>query len=255
VPALRDLQRDFAAYLVAGEETPLLDQVADARVSAAQCLNIHRNNVAITLGEALAGVYPVVQQLVGSAFFADAAKKYSRAHPCRSGNLHDFGREFPAALAADERLKQLPYLPDVAALEWAFHEAFHGPHAPGLDPGRLRQWSAMQFPGLRFSLHPGMGLLGSQHPVLTIWEAHQAEQLPEALDLGIGAEYVLLTRPQLEVELHRLTAAEFTFLRALGNDATLEQATDAAIVCDDSFDLESRLTALVAGGVIVDVRE
>jgi hypothetical protein len=79
--------------------------------------------------------------------------------------------------------------------------------------------------------------------------------VPATLDLGIGAEHVLLVRPELEVELHRLTAAEYTFLHALGDDATLEQATEAAIACADDFDLESRLAALLAGGVIVDVRE
>ena len=249
---LRDLQRGFAAFLVTGDAAPLADQVTDARVSAVQCLNIHRNNVTITLREALAAVYPVVQQLVGSEFFADAARNHVREYPCRSGNLHDFGREFPETLAGDGRLQHLAYLPDVAALEWAFHEVFHGPHSDGLDFAKLQDRDATQFSELRFSLHPGLRLLKSQHPVLTIWEAHQSGEMPDTLDLGIGGERVLLVRPRLQVELHRLSVAEFAFLNSLSSNATLEEATETACACDDAFDLESRLTALVAGHVIVD---
>ena len=250
--ALRDLQREFAGYLIAGEATSLLERVADARVPAARCLNIHRNNVTITLREALAAVFPVVQQLLGDDFFSDVATRYLRTHPCRSGNLHYFGRQFPAALADDQRLVELAYLPEVAALEWAYHETYHGPDAAALDPVKLQQWVPEQFGELYFTLHPGLRLLSSVHPVLTIWEAHQGDSLPDRIDLGVGAEQVLLIRPQLEVELHRLAKADAVFLSSLGNDAILEQATEDAIACDDAFDLESCLMGFVAAGVIVD---
>lgn len=255
MPALRDLQREFAAYLVTGEARALTGDVAAARVTAAQCLNIHRNNVSITLREALAAVYPVVQQLVGEAFFADVARNYLRDHPCRSGNLHDFGNALPSALAADARLAELPYLADVAALEWAYHEVFHGARADPVDPARLQQWRSDQFAELYFVLHPGVRLLSSEHPIVTIWEAHQGAPLVHEIDLGIGAEHVLLTRPRLSVQLHRLVRADYAFLASLLDGATLEWATEAAVACDGEFDLQSRLTTFVTSGLIVDVHD
>ena len=253
--ALRDLQREFAAYLMDGEATSLLAQVADAKVAAVQCLSIHRNNVTITLREALAAVYPVVRQLLGDDFFSDVANRYLHNRPCRSGNLHDFGNEFAAALAGDQRLLPFEYLADVAALEWAYHTTFHGPDAAALEWEKLHQWTPEQFGGLHFVLHPGLSLLSSVHPVLTIWEAHQRDSLPERVDLGIGAEHVMVIRPQQEVELHRVTEVDVVFLDSLGDGVTLEQATEAAIAADEAFDLESRLTGFFAVGAIVDVHD
>lgn len=250
---LRELQRQFADYLTVGDIAPVLEQVADARVMAAQCLNIHRNNVTITLREALAAIYPVVQQLVGEAFFADVARGYTLAHPCRSGNLHDFGEALPAVLAADERLAHLAYLPDVAALEWAYHATFHGPDATALDLSELRQWCPEQFPTLYFEVHPGARLLSSAYPVLTIWEAHQCAILPDHIDLNAGAQHVLVLRSDLDVVLHRLTQGDVPFLSALIGGVTLEAATDAAIGEDDTFDLQSRLLDFVAIGAVVGV--
>jgi len=47
------------------------------------------------------------------------AQGYVLAVPSVSGDLEDYGSRFPAYLAGVERAHGLPYLVDVARLEWA----------------------------------------------------------------------------------------------------------------------------------------
>src|SRR5512134_2126308 len=125
MPLLREAQLAFAG------------RVFGTRHSVSPREQIYRNNVFISLTGALADVYPVVQRLVGEKFFAQLARRYIRAYPSRSGNLHDFGRHLGGFMLPMKELKGLPYLADVAALEWACHESFHAAEAAALDFSRL----------------------------------------------------------------------------------------------------------------------
>ena len=123
--ALRETQEEFAAALLGGGAHRF-----DRR------LQVYRNNVFVSLLQALADVYPVLVRLVGRDYFDQAARRFVREHPSRSGNLHDFGSELPGFLGRLPEAASLPYLPDVAALEWAWHEAFHAGDAPALEAAR-----------------------------------------------------------------------------------------------------------------------
>ncbi|MEK7711434.1 MAG: DNA-binding domain-containing protein, partial [Pseudomonadota bacterium] len=126
---LRDLQTDFAAA-VFDERPEMSARVRAGRFPAAQHLQVYRNNVVESLTGALCAVYPVVEKLVGDGFFRYAVHEYLRAHRPRSGNLHDFGDAFASFLSGFAPAAELPYLPDVARLEWAWHQAFHAADAP-----------------------------------------------------------------------------------------------------------------------------
>src|SRR5690349_19822275 len=52
---------------------------------------VYRRNVLANLHDALAAAYPVVRRLVGEAFFREAARQFTQAHPSTSGDLHAFG--------------------------------------------------------------------------------------------------------------------------------------------------------------------
>ena len=104
---------------------------------AARYLQVYRNNVFESLVGALKAVYPVVERLVGTGFFAYAADGYIRRHPPTSGNLHDFGGDFAGFLAGFEPARELTLLPDIARLEWAWHRAFHAADQAPLALERL----------------------------------------------------------------------------------------------------------------------
>jgi hypothetical protein len=104
---LAELQREFARELLAG----------GAR------LRVHRETTLGALAGALEATYPVCARLVGPEFFHAAARRFAREVPSRSPDLTDYGAELADWLAAFEPARALPYLPDVARLEWALHRA------------------------------------------------------------------------------------------------------------------------------------
>jgi hypothetical protein len=205
---------------------------------------IYRNNIFISLTGALADVYPVVQRLVGEKFFAQLARRYIRAHPSRSGNLHDFGRHFSVFMLSVEALRGLPYLADVAALEWACHESFHAAEAAPLDFSKLTDPESAKAP-----LHPAARLVASRYPILAIWQANQADE-PGLVDLDAGGDWLVVLRRELQVEILRSTAGEFALLAALHHGMSLGHACEAGLAAEPALDLPAAIGRFVTHGLL-----
>lgn len=250
---LPELQAAFAAGIL-GESAVAMAAIAPGRFAPDQHLQIYRNNIFESLTGALTAVYPVIERLVGTGFFRFAADNYIRLHPPRSGNLHDFGMHYADFLAGFAPAAGLPYLPDVARLEWAWHEAFHAADAAALDARRLADVAAEQQGDLRFTLHPSARLLDSPYPLLNIWQANQDDAAEQIIDLTQGGAPLLVIRRGLRVEIDTLTPGEHALLRALAQDATLETACDAAFAVEAAFDLAVALQRGIHGGTLVALR-
>ena len=205
---------------------------------------IYRNNVFISLTGALADVYPVVRRLVGEKYFAQLARRYVRIHPSRSGNLHDFGRQMSQFLGELHDLNNLPYLPDIAALEWACHEAFHAGEAAPLDFARLADLE-----NTKAALHPAVRLVASRYPVLAIWEANQADD-PGVIDLDAGVDWLVVFRRDLEVQILRSSAGEFALLAALHEDRSLGEACATALAAEPALDLAATMARLAINNLL-----
>jgi hypothetical protein len=203
-------------------------------------LQVYRNNVFISLRQALADVYPVVHRLVGEEFFNQLARRFVREHPSRSANLHDFGRELARFLENLPDLSELPYLPDVAALEWALHEIFHEAEAQPFDFSKLSDPESAKVP-----LHPAARLIASRYPILSIWEANQGDD-PGVVDLDAGADWLIVFRDGLERQILRVTPGEFALLGALAQGMTLGEACEAALTAERPLDLAAAMRRFVA---------
>lgn len=248
---LPELQAAFLAGVL-GEGAAL--PIAPGRFPPDQHLQIYRNNVFASLTGALKAEYPVIERLVGEGFFRFAADGYIRRHPPSSGNLHDFGAHYANFLTGFAPAAALPYLPDVARLEWAWHEAFHAADAEPLDPQRLAEVAPAHQSSLRFTLHPSARLLISSYPLLRIWQANQDNAPEQAIDLKEGGAQLLVIRRGLQVEIETITIGEHALLHALAQDATLEAACEAAFASDATLDLTVALQRIVQGGILVSLR-
>ena len=240
--ALRETQEEFAAALLGSGAHRF-----DGR------LQVYRNNVFVSLSQALADVYPVLVRLVGRDYFDQAARRFVREHPSRSGNLHEFGRELAGFLGRLPEAASLPYLPDVAALEWAWHEAFHAAEAPALDAARLAALPESALGGLRLRLSPAARLVASRYPVLAIWEANR-DGAPEGAEISLdaGPDWLLVTRRELERAIERVTPGEHALLAALASGAPLAEACEAAAAAAPGIDLEAAMARFVAERTITD---
>ncbi|RFC36592.1 MAG: putative DNA-binding domain-containing protein [Candidatus Nitrotoga sp. LAW] len=164
---------DFARAIVRGEELSSRIDTGYQNYSIVIAIEVYRNNYRGNLHDTLTGAYPVIEQLVGKELFRLLMRQFIGQHFSRSGNLHHYGAEMGGFIAAFEPAQELPYLPDVAALEWACHCAYFAEDAATLDIDKLAQVSPEQYPDMILHIHPACQLMCFRYPITAIWHAHQ----------------------------------------------------------------------------------
>lgn len=218
-------------------------------------LAIYRGNVVGASGKALAGAYPIIGKIVGEQFFEGLAREYLRGHPSTSGDLNEFGESFPEFLAEFPHTQDLPYLPDVARMEWLAHRAYYAADAQPADLGWLAATSPETWGRLRFTLAPACVVMESRWPLARIWEVHQDDFDGEfSVDLDSGPQRVLIYRPQFRVLVGVLSAGSYRFLQAAAGGVPLAGALDAALAAQPDFALGPALAAWIEAGVIAAAR-
>jgi hypothetical protein len=256
MPSLRELQQDFAdAVLGPPGLSPAF--AASSSDTGAERLAIYRNALFANYRGALSATYPVVKRLTDAPFFHAAVDAFAHAHPSTSGDLNLYGDAFARFLAAYPPAAQLPYLPDVARLEWAIDEAQRTPDAPRVPEAVLAALSiapAQRLPALELPLEPSCRLIRSTYPILHLWQVNQPDyQGDTRVSLDEGADRLLVRRDADGISLQRLAAGEFAWLAALADASTLAAAIDAAQAADPDFDLGSTLRAHIQAGTIAAV--
>jgi hypothetical protein len=215
--------------------------------------NVYRNNVFSSLVECLRARFPVVARLVGEDFFTAMARVFIGQRPPTSAALLEYGREFPDFLRTFEPVSALPYLPDVAQLEWLMAYAYHAPDA--------RQLPADALVGLGeevleagLELHPSCALLISRYPVFSIWRTNTYDAVVAPIDASASDEAVLIVRPEFEVVLYRIDAATHAFIAALKAGHGLELAAEVATEISSGFDAAAALEFVFRAGAVIGVR-
>lgn len=252
---LGDLQRSFRSALLSEQVAPeLLDAIRAGAIAPAARLQIYRNHLFVTLTAALKSTFPAVCRLVDECFFNFAAHEFIVQHPPSAPCLFEYGAEFPAFLATFPPCQGLPYLADVARLEWAINSVQHAPDVPALDPAALRAMAPADTPRLVFTPRPSVAWIESRWPIDAIWRAnHGPAAENNIIDLNGGGVRLEIVRVDEDVLLRPLSFLEFAFRQALANGETLEKAARAALHADPMFDLVLALRALVADGVAAAV--
>ena len=230
-------QRAFHAALRAAD--PPAGLTAPDPTEVALRFKVYRNNVQASLTRALASAFPVIAQLVGAEFFAALARAFIATSPPRSPVLLHWGADFAAFLAQFPPVAHLPYLPDVARLEFARGQASHAADATPIAPEALDTDTPE---ALRLVLHPSVTLFASAMPAVQIWRAHQPDT-PRA-PITAGPDHALIARrPDFRVMVEPLDAGSHAVLTALRRGETLGAAATHA-------DPTPALTLLLRHGLI-----
>ena len=255
--------REFAALqtrFVAGLDVPVPDAGALALFvgeteQARQGLGIYRGNGKANAARAIAAAYPVVGKIVGAEFFSGLASEYQSRFPSADGDLNEYGNAFAAFLADFPPAREIPYLADVARLEWRVHRAHYAADPGTFDPAQLACVPAEQQLQLRPRLHPACHVLPSAYPIARIWEVHQDSFNGEfEVEFAGNAAIALVFRPRFRVEVAQIDDAQAAFLQAALDGQTLDAALVAAQSCDALFDLGRSLSEWVQSAVIVDFK-
>lgn len=142
-------------------------------------LNIYAGMYTARLLDALREDFPCVAATLRFERFSAIVHTYLTQYPSTHPSLRYIGRHFPEFLStAAEELKLLPFLADLARLEWTRLEMFDAPDAEPLQLAQLQTISPAEWPALRFRLIPACHILHSTWPIHEIWIAASESRSP-----------------------------------------------------------------------------
>lgn len=224
-------------------------------VTVARGLQAYRGNGAANAARTLEAAYPTVCALIGADGFQLLARELWSAHPPMLGDLAQWGEPLAVFLEAHPDLSHWPYLGDCARLDWAVHRCEHAADAQ-FDATSIARLGDTDPQQLQLLLRPGLAVLPSRWPVVTIHHAHRGGAAPAALDAardallaGVG-ESALVCRSGWRAQVHRIDDVTATWTQRLLAGDSLASALDA--LSDGSavgpFDLAGWLTTAIAAG-------
>lgn len=200
------------------------------RLTAEQSLRIYQQSAEGGIYSTLAAIYPVCLRLVGQQCFAGLARAYWRQHPQRRANLHDYGRHLGQVIERSPLQASVPYLADVARLEWAIFYARQAPISQVLTLEALAQQSTEQQASTLLPLRPHHALLYSPYPVHAIWRANQHAQVP-SVKLEDGPDYLLIQLDEDTVRVRALSEPQLYFLQLCDCGKNLAKISTLFVSC------------------------
>lgn len=241
-------QFDFATALLS-TEMPQPAGLSDGQGGpAAKRFNVYRNNVAVSLSDALEASFPVVRKLVGADFFRAMAGVALRQNPPQSPLMAEFGAEFPAFLETFPPVATLPYLADVASIENAMRRSYHAADATAFDAADLQSMTPDQFAQTCFTLTPATQILRSGFAAGSIWHANQPNGPPQTEQ---QPQDVIIARPEFDPWVHILPQGAFEVLSPLDGTTPLAEALEQA---PEGFDFPTTLTLCLSYGVLTIIK-
>lgn len=204
---LHQLQQDFAAALHYQPSTVTAD-IADGQFPAEQLIQIYRNNFIISLSEILEVVYPCVKAVVGDECFSQLARQHVLTHPLQQGDVSHYGHGLYETVSSQPALTEaVPYLTDLASLEWHLDRAAHAPAIDSQFPfAKLGQLTEAKLPQLRLEVPEPTFCIDSDYPVATIWQMI-TDNAVEEIDLSQPESAVIQRRPDQMMVLNTTPGA------------------------------------------------
>lgn len=222
---LANLQHAFAEVLKGGEASEaLLQTLAQGEALPPQArLGLYRNSVTGVLTHTLSEQYSVCERLVGEVFFAGMAAYYIRQTASNSPDLNDYGAGFADFIAGFEHAQGLPYLADVARLEWAWQRAYFGPvEAQDVASIIASNLEANQV-GVKLQLDASSSLISSNYPILAIWQSNQPGAAEPPIRLDQGGDKLLVGRFKGEQQIVSVSEANWQLLSLMQQGVSLAE--------------------------------
>ena len=227
-PSLRSVQRWMKSRIrAAGADSPelpsgLLNPQGGA--PGAERLAVYAAGYLERMRQALSDVYAAVQWVLGERAFRMLAEAYAAAHPSHDYNLTFAGRHLPEFLSGWAKTSELPFLPDLARLEWQVCQAFHAFEEPPLQVSALAGLSPQDWERTRLVFQPSISVVASAWPILDIWAARNTPRGAVEIDLRDRPQRVVVFRRETAAHGMALEVREYQLLRELLDGVTLGQA-------------------------------
>ncbi len=226
-------------------------------------LQAYRANGEALASRALTVTYPVTAELLGEEDFGELAAFFWRKHPPLRGDIAQWGAGLAGFLDAAPQLAEVPFLGDVARVEWALHCTATAEDATQyLQSFTLLAGEDADLATLVLS--DGISLFASEWPVAAILHAHALQEPEKTQALAKLADqfqagkrqFVLVWREGFKPRFRLVGEAESALLSALLAGQTLEAALAQAGEAEDitTFDFSVWLGEAVKCGLVAGAK-
>jgi hypothetical protein len=254
MPALRDIQAAFIHDAYTGEQTSAV-YLNKYNLNSPERLDIYYNNTLLGLTDILTATYPVLQKIVGENFFRAVSRFYIETNSQMTGNSHAYGGELASFLRSYEPAVSWPYLPDIAAIEWAYFQASIADDAPVLD-FKVLTGLISEHPDFIVSLHPGVHYMELNFNALEIWQEHRKNKI-ETIKLQESPQTILIWRdPKDDIFLQNISEPLKKLLiycrEGIGFGKAMFQSADGL---QDLATFQQEFSRAVSSGIFVYVED
>ena len=179
-------------------------------------IDVYRQSAQGGWAGALEKIYPACRFWVGEKCFGHIAQHFRKQFGQTSPNLNLWGSELSSWLHETPIVRDCPYLPELAWLEWALHCASGAPRLPSLSYSALAQQE-------RLTLKEGVFLAGSRWPIWDLWCAFKSNA-PEQITLEAGPQCCVIWLCEQTVKCQRIEVPAFQFWVLSNTTRTLQEA-------------------------------
>ncbi|MHB1947652.1 MAG: HvfC/BufC family peptide modification chaperone [Gammaproteobacteria bacterium] len=244
---LRELQQQFIKDLFSEDNETLLHIQSSTHLTAKEQLTIYRHSIHGALQKVLTDIFPVCCKLVGKEFFIAMSDVYIARTDSISPDIGNYGHKFPEFIASFPPAQTLPYLADVARLEWAWHRILSAPESGKLDFQQLSQHIESDNDKIIFILPCESFLLSSEYPIHRIWEVNQETYEGDQTITLMENEryYFFVFRQGLIMRIDVISHDEWQILTWIQSGLTIAQVCEQANIESPELSIEEILPNLV----------
>lgn len=249
---LTETQAAFRDAVVKGDGAAAMTRLA-GRGDVAYRLSIHQRHFEASLVTVLAGRYPTLEWLLGSAFLTAAAAAFARAHPPARPCMAEYGEAFPGFVAARPEVRSMPWLADVGALEWHLGAVAVEVSRPAVPLAAFAAFDNVDLEAVGIALQPGLRYLEAGWPVDALVKLRLAGDPPERLDFRPETVCLEIRGARGDFAIKRLAPAALAFRATLAAGCPLADALAAGSARAAAFDPGAALAALFAEGLVTGI--
>lgn len=206
--------RDTAALVKGGALSP------DERV------NVYAEMYWLRLRDVLREEFSLVRAVLGDDDFDVLAAKYVRAHPSTHPSLNWLGQHLPEFLRAHP-VEGVPWLGELAELEWARSQSFLAPDSAVAAPADLARVTPETAEAARFSLTPSVRVLRHGQDVRPLFRAVSDGQPWQAVAVTATPTALVVFRQGFTVFHDAVDEAEARALELAATGASLPSLCEA----------------------------
>ena len=176
--ALRELQRDFQAYVLGDASAPPATVDGTGAVSATGRMNVYADAIRLRFLEVLGQDYPRLHTLAGDDEFRRLGLAYVAAHPSHHPSIRWFGRHLPEFLRAVAPWREHPVLAEMARFEWTKGELLDAADSPVVGIEDIAAIPPDRWAGIRPRLKPAVRRVTLEWNVPSLWKAIDGDDAP-----------------------------------------------------------------------------